>query len=80
MIGARHFPTRYGDLPLPEGGFGKDLRGRWWCRPPGENRQLLEGRVIVEHADGTVTVRGVINGGLSRFALEHGVWTNLNGG
>ena len=81
MIGERLFPTKHGDLPLREGSYGRDLGGRWWCRPPGESlRRPLDGRIIVEHADGTVTVRGTVNGGLARFALEHGVWTNLNGG
>ena len=76
MIGIRLFPTKYGDLRLPEGAYGRDLRGRWWARAPGESeRRRLN--VVEEHADGTVTVRGVINGGLSCFALERGVWTIL---
>ena len=79
MIGERIFSNKYGSLVLPEGAYGRDLRGRWWARPPGEsNRRLLEGRVVVEHPDGSVTIRGTVNGGLSCFALERGVWTKLN--
>ena len=78
MIGERLFPNPFGDLPLHDGAYGRDFRGRWWCRPPGESlRRPLDRRVIVEHADGTVTVRGTINGGTSCFALEAGVWTVL---
>lgn len=78
MIGERRFPTALGGLSLPEGAYGKDLRGRWWCRPPGEsNRRPLDYEHIVEHRDSTITVRGVINGGLRAFALEHGSWTIL---
>ncbi len=81
MIGERMFPTKYGDLPLPEGGYGRDLRGRWWCRPPGESvRWPLDAKMLIEHADGTATVRGTLGGGLSLFTLINGVWNNLNGG
>ena len=75
MIGERVFPNKYGGLTLHEGGYARDLRGRWWCRPPGESaRRPLDGKVIHEHADGTVTVRGMINGGLRAFTLQAGVW------
>lgn len=80
-VGMRLFPTKYGVLSLPEGAYGRDLRGRWWARPPGESsRWPLDGKVVVEHADGTVTVRGLLNGGLSAFALERGCWTDLTQG
>lgn len=75
MIGERIFPDRYGGLRLPDGAFGRDLRGRWWCRPPGESaRRPLDGKVIIEYPDGTVTVRGMINGGARAFTLQAGVW------
>lgn len=78
MIGERIFPGKFGTFNVPEGAFGRDLRGRWWCRPPGESlRRPLDGKHIIEHADGSVTVRGVVNGGLRAFALEHGTWTIL---
>lgn len=80
MIGSRIFPHKYGGITLAEGTYGRDLRGRWWCRPPGESlRRQLDAHLVVEHQDGTVTVRGTINGGLSEFALERGVWTRLKG-
>lgn len=78
MIGERIFPTKFGDLCLTNGAYGRDLRGRWWARPPGESaRRPLDGRTIVEHADGTVTVRGMINGGARSFTLQAGVWEIL---
>jgi hypothetical protein len=78
MIGERLFPHKYGGLALSEGAYGRDLRGRWWVRPPGESlRRPLEAVRVVEHPDGTITFRGVVNGGLSCFALERGVWTIL---
>ena len=81
MIGERRFPSKFGGLALPEGGYGRDLRGRWWARPPGENlRRALDQRVVEEHADGTVTVRGLINGGTTCFTLKSGYWTKLNNG
>ena len=77
-FGVRFFPHKFGGLALPEGGYGQDLRGRWWCRPPGESlRWPLDGRIVIEHPDGSVTVRGTVNGGLCRFALERGIWTKL---
>lgn len=81
MIGIRLFPHKFGGLQLPEGGYGRDLRGRWWCRPPGESlRRPLEGPDVIEHADGTVSFRGKINGGLLCFGLERGIWTVLDKG
>ena len=78
MIGERLFPTKHGDLKLHEGAYGRDFRGRWWCRPPGEsNRRPLDYHVIDEHADSTVTIRGVINGGARSFTLQAGVWEIL---
>ena len=71
----RMFPNKFGGMTLHEGDYGRDLRGRWWCRPPGESsRRPLDHQVIEEHADGTVTIRGVINGGARAFTLQAGVW------
>lgn len=74
MIGERIFPDRYGHLRLPNGGFGRDLRGRWWGRPPGEDSRVLEQFSVIEHADGTLTFQGLINGGDLCFRLERGIW------
>ena len=81
MIGERRFPTQYGTLQLEEGGYGRDLKGRWFARAPGESlRRPINPKMVVEHPDATITVRGVLNGGLRCFALERGVWTILDGG
>lgn len=72
MIGERRFPTKYGKLFLPEGGYGKDMRGRWWVRPVGENMVPVDNKKVVEHQDGTVTIFEGING--NGLVLERGVW------
>ena len=77
MIGQRLFPHKFGGMILPPGGFGRDLRGRWWARPPGENARVLDPATVIEHADGTLSVRGPVNGGHRCFSLERGVWDEL---
>jgi hypothetical protein len=72
VIGERVFTDRFGKLRLPEGGFGRDLRGQWWVRPPGEDSLKVDGKSVVEHTDGTITVYAGING--HGLLLEHGVW------
>lgn len=72
MIGERIFPDRFGKLRLPEGGFGRDLRGQWWVRPPGEDSLKVDGKEIIEHADGTISVPTGING--HGLLLERGSW------
>lgn len=80
MIGTRIFPHKFGGLLLLEGGFGRDLRGRWWARPPGENSRVLQQEHVVEHADGMITYRARINGGTQCFNLYCGVWSEVKGG
>ena len=78
MFGERLFCNKYGQLQLPEGGYGRDLHGRWWCRPFNESvRRQLDVKFVIEHADGTITARGVINGGLERYTLQRGLWHKL---
>lgn len=79
MIGERIFPDRYGHLRLTPGSFGRDLRGRWQARPPGEDTSTLEQASVDEHADGTISFRGHVNGGASCFLLERGIWTEVKG-
>lgn len=77
-VGIRVFPNKLGQLRLPEGGYGQDLQGTWWVRPPGCNMGDLDGHVVVEHDDGTVTVVESIDGtecGQGHWKLECGVWT-----
>lgn len=74
--GIRVFPNKFGFLRLPEGGYGRDMDGKWWCRPPEASTQRLKNYVIEEHEDDSVTIAKPINsgGGVKAFTLEHGVW------
>ena len=79
-IGLPVFPNKLGELRLPAGGYGRDLRGRWWVRPPDCHMGDLDDLVVDEHPDGTVTVRESIDGrefGAGHWRLERGVWTSL---
>ena len=75
-LGIRRYPNKFGDLRLPDGGYGQDMLGRWWCRPPGANTLDLRYHMVREHADGCVTVMPVINSGNGAgvFTLRGGVW------
>jgi hypothetical protein len=82
MIGQRIFPDKYGHLRLPEGGYGRDLRGRWFCRPPRCNTGSLQKHDVIEHADGTITVTPSIlitQHPLPQWHgfLERGVWREV---
>lgn len=77
MIGQRVYPNEFGQLRLPEGGYGMSLKGDWYVRPPGQNTGELDGHDVVEHADGTITVRPSIDGsadGQGHWLLERGEW------
>lgn len=80
-VGLRVFPNRLGQLRLPEGGYGQDLSGKWFVRPPNCDMGDLDGHVVVEHSDGTITVGESIDGvefGQGHWRLERGVWTSLD--
>lgn len=66
-VGTRVFPNKFGALKLPEGGFGRDLRSRWWIRPLGGNAVTVAAHDVIEHPDETITVSGFINQGAWRF-------------
>lgn len=69
-VGQRVWPTKYGFLRLPDGGYGQDMQGKWWVRPPGRNTTLLTGcSKVVEHLDETLST--VLSG---YWRLEKGVW------
>lgn len=75
MIGERRFPNKFGGLRLPEGGFGKDLRGRWWARTPdGSDMVKLPEGSIMEYPDATITSRFPIQNGGAEFILTKGIW------
>lgn len=66
-VGERVFPNKFGTLKLPEGGFGCDLRSRWWIRPEGGNAVTVAACDVTEHPDETITVSGFINQGSWRL-------------
>lgn len=43
-------------LLLQEGEYGQ-INGIWYCRPPGNHMGSLERHEVVEHEDGTITVK-----------------------
>lgn len=68
-------------LRVPEGGYGKDPRdGRWYARPPGMHLGSLENHEVIEHSNGTISVRPsiMISDGETQWHgyLRHGVWEN----
>lgn len=72
MRGQRIDPNKFGLLRLPAGGYGKDMKGHWWVRPPGSDAYQLESENVQEHDDGTITVTTQING--HGIFLERGFW------
>lgn len=76
MEGQRVYPNKFGKLRLPEGGYGRDLRGRWMARPPRGNLVGLKLECVLEHSDGTVTVIGEILNGVT-YLLENGNWRRI---
>lgn len=78
-LGQRVYPNKIGQLRLPAGGYGRDLSGVWWVRPPGCDMGQLDGHVVLEHEDETITVGESIDGsecGQGHWQLERGVWTS----
>ena len=60
----RVFPNKFGALRLPaEGGYGQDLRGRWWMRPPGQDAKALDLKDVVPNGNDTITVSGFLIAG-----------------
>lgn len=79
ISGIRIFPNKFGFLRLPEGGYGKDMNKRWWCRPPGAHMRDLRNHRVEEHVDGCITVVQPIDSGNGAgvFTLKQGVWAPL---
>ena len=70
MTGERRASNMFGSLRLPEAGFGQDMYGRWFVRPPGGNKTEVLPEEVQEHADETISVKNV--GG---WELKRGVWS-----
>lgn len=82
MVGQRVFSNKFGLLRLPEGGYGRDMRRMWWCRPPGGNAVTVTSDLVNEHDDGTITVTVAIGNplelnGTPKFFLDHGIWRKV---
>src|SRR3990167_9780026 len=74
VVGTRVWPNKYGFLRLPDGGYGRDMRGVWWCRPPGADSRSLNGGVrVMEHNDETITTSAC------GCILTSGVWIREQG-
>lgn len=64
----RVFTDKFGTLRLPEGGgYGRDLRGRWWLRLPGQDARVVPARDVVELPNDTITVSGFLTAGAWRM-------------
>ena len=78
MKGPRVYLNEAGELLLKEGEYGKDSRGVFLCRPPGNHTGSLERHNVIEHEDGTITVTPsiLIDDGRNKWHgyLERGVW------
>lgn len=71
--GERVWPNMYGRLRLPENGYGRDMRGRLWVRPPGGDSCMVDECVVIEHADETVSTTCAVNGS-KMLRLVRGMW------
>lgn len=78
MQGKRVEPDTNGNLLLAEGEYGKDARGHWIARPPGNHTGDLSAHSVTEHEDGTISVSPsiLIDDGRTKWHgyLERGVW------
>ena len=80
-LGLRVYPNQWGQLRLPEGGFGQERNGRWLLRPPTCDTVGLAPEAITEHPDGTISaLRRIKSKGVSftNWELRKGVWINLD--
>lgn len=78
-IGLRVHPNRLGQLRLPEGGYGRDLQGRWLVRPPLCDTVALAPSDVMEFTNDTLScLRPILGRGVAHAAtwrLDRGVWT-----
>lgn len=81
MKGKRVHPNDNGQLLLAEGEYGKDSRGIWHARPPGNHMGSLARHDVTEHEDGTITVTPsiLIDDGRNQWHgyLKRGIWTEV---
>lgn len=74
IAGSRVYSNLYGQLRLPTGGYGQDIHGEWWVRPPGWSSQRVWKKDVYEHEDGTVTVHQTVAVNGSTYQLINGEW------
>lgn len=73
--GQRIFPNKYGFLRLPEGGYGQDMSGRWWVRPPGANAMIIEPHFVLVHTDQSISISDTVRvDGQFCGSLKRGTW------
>jgi hypothetical protein len=71
MIPAQRIaPNVAGFLLLQSGQYGRDLAGRWWARPPGEDAMMLDAALVSLSPNGTITYIRDIQG----YRLDAGSW------
>lgn len=73
MHGRRVSPDQDGNMSLGPGDYGK-LGGVWWVRPPRGGSSILPSERVIEHEDGTISVRGLVQLPAWNGRLERGVW------
>ena len=74
--GIRRYHDKFGFLRLPDGGYGQDISGKWYCRPPEANTFDLRSHTVMELVDGRATVTQVIVSSVgSQFNLDRGMWS-----
>lgn len=72
--GIRCYPDSEGELWLPEYGYGQGRDGMWYARPPGASMSDLDGWIVEEHEDRTITVMPSIDTGNWHGWLVQGYW------
>lgn len=75
-LGVRRYPDKFGFLRLPDGGYGQDMSGRWWCRPPSGNKILLPLNIVIVNQDETITVTTKIYSDENVLSLFQGWWVH----
>ena len=74
MRGQRVYLDPRGNRPLQPGQYG-ELDGAWWVHAPHGGVTVVASERVTEHADGTISVAGLLELPNWRGFLSEGVWT-----